>query len=368
MSLFSLKQLLLRKTEDESLRTLIKMVAEDVLADQVLESLEKMAIRKGVGSHANMAIRDFGVEMDPELEPAMIREALGHHASRYKAALAAGDKKMANDHAANFFKIMDLIHHVQPHSHGKLKADMVDIKPWERTHPSRSETFADRIAKDPEYAKDNPVTRGKKKAHQFVNDTVGFGFVPKGNDWSFLQNDPHGAYSDETSRHGHVGAYPMEHVKINGKYIPIEPVENLYDNKSSHPFDYHPIMSHYRESVKTRTPERDDQYRKEHAEYSASPHVESHLTHQQSLIESGAHENRGNEPGEPVHPTSKRIEIGKPTQAESAPVEPVSKPAPQPQTAAPQDKPKVITRKASASDKEKAKALLPSYLHDLLKD
>lgn len=354
MKLSSLRELMLRKTEDESVKTLIKVIADDVLVDQVFESLEKMALRRGAGSHANMAIRDFGTEMDPELEPTMIREALGHHASRYRAALNAGNQKMANDHASQFFKIMDLVHHVEPHSHGKLTSEMVDIKPWERSHPSRSETFADRIARDPEYAKDNPVTRGKKQPHQFVNDTVGFGFQPKGNDWSFLQNDPHRAYSDETSRHGHVGAYPMEHTKINGKYIPIEDVENLHDGNKNHPFDFHPIVSHYKESIKTRAPDRDIQYRKEHAAYSESPHIEKHLTHQQSLIDSGAMESRGASPGEPVHAQVKRSAPVSQSSSESS--------APAPKQATP------AAPKPSSLDIEKAKSILPAHLHDLLKD
>jgi hypothetical protein len=353
MKFNSFKELALRKTEDESLRMLIKMMADEVLADKIIESLEKMATRRGVGSHANMAIRDFGTEMDPELEPAMIREALGHHASRYRAALIAGDQKMANDHASNFFKIMDLVHHAEPHSHGKLQSDMIDLKPWERAHPSRSETFADRIARDPEYAKDNPVTRGNKQPHQFVNDTVGFGFQPKGNDWSFLQGEPHSAYSNETAIHGHVGAYPMEHTKINGRYIPIEDVENIHDGKKNHPFDHHPIMSHYKESIKTRAPERDAQYRSQHESYASSPHVEAHLKHQEDLHESGSHETRGLEPGQPVHPTAKYV-------APQASIE----------STAPIDKPssKVSAGQFSEADKEKAKKILPSHLHDLLKD
>lgn len=362
MNLASLKELMLRKTENDALQTLIKMVSEEVLADHVIESLKKMAIRRGVGSHANIAIRDFGVEMDPELEPAMMREALGHHASRYKASLAAGDQNMANKHASKFFKMLDLIHHAQPHSHGKLQAEVVDIKPWERTHSSRSDTFADRIARDPEYAKDNPVSRGKKKPHQFVNDTVGFSFQPKGNDWSFLQNDPHEAYQDETSKHGHVGSYPMEHTKINGKYIPIEDVKDIYDGRSSHPFDNHPILSHYGESVKTRNPERDAQYKNEHEAYMSSPHIEGHLNHQQALIDSGKHSSRGLEPGEQVHPTSRRVEVGKLQQKTP------QQQAPQQQTPPKQGQQKVVVRKAPTGDKENIKSQLPPHLRDLLKD
>jgi hypothetical protein len=362
MSFSSLKELLLRKTEDESLRTLIKMVAEDVLADQVIESLEKMAVHtKKVSKVANEALKDFATRMDPEHGPDLLREALGHHASRYKAALDTGDQKIANTHAASFFKIMDLVHHLQPHTHGKLQADLVDIKPWERTHPSRLETFADKIAHDPEYAKDNPVTRGKKKPHHYRIDTVGFSFQPKGGDWSFIQNDPHASYGDETTRHGHVGAYPMEHTKINGKYIPIENVENIYDGKSNHPFDSHPVLSHFDEPSNKRTNGiRDAEYATQRKQFERSG-LDSHDAHINDLKQSGAYESRGLKVGQQVHAGSKRLERQN-QEKEFKPAETVAASVPT------QERPKVITRKAPASDKEKAKALLPSYLHDLLKD
>ena len=364
MNFSSFKELLLRKTEDESLKTLIKVVDTNFLADQIIESLQKMANNRNAGVHANLAIRHFGTEMDPERESAMIREALGHHASRYKAALDAGDKTMANDHAAQFFKILNLVHKAEPHSHGKLQSETVALQPWVRTHPSYSETFAAKMARDPEYAKDNPVTRGKKSPHQYVNDPkAGYGFKPARKDWSFLQNEPHFSYADEIAKHGHVGAYPMEHTKINGKYIPIEDVENLHDGKKNHPFDYHPILEHYSESINDRAPERDAQYVKEYEQYMSSPHLETHLAHQENLMSSGAHESRGLKVGQPVHAGSKRLEPQK-QETESVPTTAAAA-APAP-SAVKQDQPKVITRKMS--DKEKAKAMLPPNLHDLLKD
>jgi hypothetical protein len=319
-TLASFRELLLRKTDDNDLRYLIKTAADEVIADHVLESLEKMATNKSAGSHANAAIRDLGSQMDPELEPAMIREALGHHASRYKAALQGENQGMANKHAEQFFKLLDMVHKLQPHSGGKLHADAVDIKPWERTHSSKSETFAQRIARDPEYAKDNPVTRGKKKPHQFVNDTEGFSFKPKGNDWSFLQGNPHEAYAGETLKTGHTGAYPMERTKINGKYIPIEDVSEIHDGNFNHPFDHHPIISHYNESSKSRSPERDSQYVSQRDAYMDSEHVGRHLQHQEDLHGSGQLEGRGRTFGAPVH--------GEKTPAPAQPVPAPAQPAP----------------------------------------
>lgn len=297
----SFRELMLRKTDDSEMRSIIKMIPDEIIADRVIEALQKMASNRSAGSHANASVLDFGSDMDPELEPAMIREALGHHASRYKAALNSNNNAVANKHAEQFFNILNLVHKAQPHSGGKLQADIVDPKPWERTHPSKSETFAERIARDPEYAKDNPVTRGNKKPHQFVNDTEGLSVKPKGNDWSFLRNAPHASYANETSKTGHSGAYPMEHTKINGKYIPIEDVESLHDGRSSHPFDKHPILSHYSESSKNRSPEKDQQYISDRNNYMDSEHIASHLGHQEDLHTKGKLENRGLAVGEPVH-------------------------------------------------------------------
>ena len=360
----SFKELLLRKTDNESLRTLIKMAAEEVLVDQLLESLEKLEKTKSKGSHANKAVRDFGTEMNPSVEPSLIREALGHHASRYKAALSSGDKKTANDHASQFFNILEMAHLAQPHSEGKLQVDSVSIKPWERTHPSNMETFAEKMARDPEYAKNNPVTRGKKQPHQYVNDTVGFSFQPKGNDWSFLQNDPHDSYyKRETKKHGHIGSYPMEHTKINGKYLPIEDVENIYDGKKNHPMDHHPILSHYTEPNDERTPEREQQYLDQRQAYhNSSPHLRAHLLHQKDLKISGEHESRGLQPGPAVHAGSRREEIVPSASKGSALPEHLS------QLAKPAAESPVVVRrpKAEPAAAEDAKSKLPSHLHDLL--
>jgi hypothetical protein len=303
-NLSSFRELLLRKTDDENLRALIKMCAEDVIADRIIESLEKMARHdKSDGkSIVNDTIRKFGDEMDPDREPAMIREALGHHASRYKAALESGNQSLANKHAKQFFKTLYLVDRAQPHCHGKLHSDIVCPRPWEQNLPSKSETFAERIARDPEYAaKNNPVASGGKKPNGFVNGTDGLRYSIKGSDWSFLQGPPHPHYANETAKTGHTGAYPMENTKINGKYIPIEPVENIYDGKFNHPFDHHPIMSHFADAASHRTPERDAQFAKELADYYNSEHMYAHAQHQEDLMNSGQFEQRGSRKGDPVH-------------------------------------------------------------------
>ena len=123
MKLSSFRELLLRKSTSEDLGTLVKFMKDEVLADMVIESLEKMARIASKGSTANFPMRDFATEMDPELEPAMIHDALSHHASRYKQALKEGRNDLANQHAGQLLKIMNLADKVQKHTDGKLHVE-----------------------------------------------------------------------------------------------------------------------------------------------------------------------------------------------------------------------------------------------------
>ena len=82
MKLKGFKELLAKKTDDPFLLNTLEYIQDDQLLVHVVESLEKMARSKHRGDAANLALRDFGVEMDPEHEPNMIHDALSHHASR----------------------------------------------------------------------------------------------------------------------------------------------------------------------------------------------------------------------------------------------------------------------------------------------
>jgi hypothetical protein len=228
MRLESFRELLVKKSQDVSLQNIVRFMHDDVLAEFIIESLEKMARSSHKGDAANFAIRDFGTEMDPAHEPSMIHDALSHHVSHYKSALNNGNQGLANQHAKQVFRIMDLADQAQKHSHGKLQVDAVPPQPWERN--AKAETFGDRIAKlktaqengeplsekEQKWISDNPVTRGDKKPDQFITDTKSWRH--RGNDFTFLQQAPHQSYSAEIRRHGHDNAYPMEHIKINGKY------------------------------------------------------------------------------------------------------------------------------------------------------
>jgi hypothetical protein len=298
MSLTSLRELLIKKAGDSSVQNLIFMMKEDVLTDMVLESLQKMADSKHKGDSANVPIRDFGVEMDPETEPHMMHDALSHHASRYKAAVNAGRQDLANAHAKQIFRLVDLAHKTEKHSKGKLSIDAVPVQPWERQSNLKTLT-----------ADSKPVQNGNRKIGDFVTNTKGWGY--RGSDYSFLQGTPHESYGNEIRKHGHNKAYPLEHMRVNGKYLDIQdvPGDELKGYKD-HPFDNHPIMKHFEEPASKRSPEADAQYRKEHEEYQTSPHMDEYFSNLEAR-DPASMENRGKSPSAPVHKDIEGIDVSK---------------------------------------------------------
>jgi hypothetical protein len=291
MKLDSFRELLIKKTRDSSLENLISFVHDEVLADIVLESLEKMARAKHKGDAANVPIRDFGVEMDPELEPEMLRGALGHHISHYKAALRDGRKDLANDHARQVFRLVDMADQAQKHSQGKLHVEAVSPHPWERNAKARQFT-----------AEDKPVLAGNKKPGQFVTDTKGWRH--RGSDYGFLQQAPHESYSNEVRKHGHNKAYPLEQIRVNGKYVDVKdvPTQDL-KGYEEHEFDKHPIMNHFEKPTSQRSPEDDTRWRTEHEAYQSSPHIDKHFEKQAAseAADPEAHAKSGSAPSMPVH-------------------------------------------------------------------
>ena len=125
MKLDNFKELLAKKASgNENLQLLIKYMKEDMLAEHVIESLSKMA-EIDQGRSSNDAVIHFGSRMEPDMEADMIYDALSHHASHYKAALNAGNEKLADSHMKKLFNIMYLARKFKDkytdHSGGKLK-------------------------------------------------------------------------------------------------------------------------------------------------------------------------------------------------------------------------------------------------------
>lgn len=284
MKIEGFKELLLKKAdENPNLQLLIKYMRDEYLIDHVSESLEKMAAiysRK----NPNAAIMHMGTHMDPETEGDMIYDALSHHASHYKAALKNNKDNIADSHMKKIFQIMHMTDKMtrdglNDHSHGKLKVEAVDPKPWERAG----------------------YTKKNEKTGKFSTDTKGWG--RHGSDYSWLRDKPHDSYDKETDIHGHKDAYPLEHIKVNGRYIDIDDVDHTGKHES-HPFDHHPIMEHYKAAPGTdpnkhHTEEKHAKYLEAHDAYHDSEHMENYWN---KVDERGdKHYNRGADPSESPH-------------------------------------------------------------------
>ena len=315
MKLSSFRELLLRKSTSDDLGTLVKFMKDEVLADMVLESLEKMARIASKGSAANLPMRDFATEMDPELEPAMIHDALSHHASRYKQALNSDRKDLANQHAGQFYKIMNMADKVQKHTDGKLHVEAPSPHAWERNAKPAQYTKEHALAYEKalkdgkkdlnlDEKKGEMIHSQKRNIGDFVTDTKGWNH--RGQDYSFLQQAPHPSYAREINNTGHTQAYPMEQVRINGKHLHID--DNLPEtsmNGEPHPFDKHPIMDHFDTPAAKRTPEDDASYLKDREHFMSHPSspINSYFDKHEKLeaADPESYSKRGSVPSAPVH-------------------------------------------------------------------
>ena len=328
MKLDSFREFLVKKSQDVSLQNLVKFMKDDLLAELVVESLEKMARASHKGDSANFAIRDFSTDMDPSHEPNMIHDALSHHVSNYKAALDSGNKGVANQHAKQVFRIMDMADQAQKHSHGKLQVEAVSPHAWERN------------GKTNQYGpEDDKVKDGSYKPGEFKTKTKGWRY--RGNDYGFLQQAPHESYSPEIRRHGHNNAYPMEHMKVNGKYVDVEKVD-APTSYQPHPFDSHPVMQHFEEPAGSRTPERDKEYVAQRRNFAESPALDKYFSSQEARERANpdAAKNRGNTRAMPVHKQVDSLDISKqPAQAAA----PAAKKAPVASAMTPEERAKAIS-------------------------
>ena len=266
MKLDSFKQILLKKASgNKELEKLIKNTNDNFFSERILEILEKMAEDKKRTKLSNDIVKYFGDHsLDETGDMAnMIHDALSHHASHYKAALKNNDKALASKHMKDIHDIMHFSRKlsrdgVYDHSRNKLNIEAVDPKPWERSFYS-----------------------DKKADGTFVTDTKGWS--RNGGDYSYMQGKPHEHYSKETDSHGHKGAYPLEEIKVNGKYLHIEDVNpNKYE---SHEFDHHPILKNrtYNLPQKSLTEDTVKNYLKDVSDYETSHHMDKYYDRHEKL-------------------------------------------------------------------------------------
>ena len=292
MKLDNFKEILLRKSADnQDLQLLIKYIKDDFLVDHIVESLEKMAIADA-NRKTNAAVKHFGSNVDEHIEGEMIHDQLGHHASHYKAALKAGDKRTADKHMRKIFNTMYAVHKLtrdgkENHTGNQLNVDAIDPKPWEESKKANTASDTNGWKQD----RDN-YDYMREAPHPGRSDqTKGDGSVKK-----YKKN----RYLSEIKAHGHNKSYPLEEIKINGKHIHLEDIEHK-GNFQPHPFDSHPIIEHARTPSNEHSDAAHAKYLKEHNAFHGEGGGADQYWNMVDTRDPQEHAARGSKKSNPVH-------------------------------------------------------------------
>ena len=146
MELKSFRELLLKKAaNDPTLQTLIDVMKDELIAEKVIESLEKMARpQASMGRSANAAITAYGNQMKNK-DVEMMRDALAHHINHYRSALKNGKREIADQHLNKIVPLMHLAARAGAHSGGQLGLDYTPLEPWETNYTSTERCYRHRV-------------------------------------------------------------------------------------------------------------------------------------------------------------------------------------------------------------------------------
>lgn len=243
MELKSFRELLLKKADgDPTLQTIIDVMKDDLIANKVIESLEKMARpQASMGRSANAAVTAFGNQMKNK-DVEMMRDALSHHVSHYKSALKNGQREIADKHLNQIIPLMHLAGKASAHSNGQLGLDYIPLEPWETNY-----TTPERIKEGSERGVPGKLKEGTKGLRRRLNSTPREKNPRSVPDYRYLEMQPHEEHAD-VKRSPHKGGYPWEEVQI-GNPAKIDAKEaylhindpGKQDDYVPHPFDEHPI-------------------------------------------------------------------------------------------------------------------------------
>jgi len=195
------------------------------LEDCIVESLEKMAVKRPNDALAHWA------DSSSDLEGDMLRDALSHHISHYKAALESNNRQLADDHLKRVYHLADLASKANNSPMKKISFKAVSPNAWEMNY-SGAEQRLDQ--------------HGQKKR---VNNAEGWGRRTGKSglfsNYRFLEMSPHPAYAEISGKGklgGHTGQYPFEEMQVNGKYVHVDHDLKSPGSYVEHPFDNHPIF------------------------------------------------------------------------------------------------------------------------------
>lgn len=268
MELKSFRELLLKKAgDDPTLQTLINVMKDDLIAEKVIESLEKMARpQASMGRSANAAITAFGNQLKNK-DVEMMRDALAHHINHYRSALKHGKRDIADQHLNKIIPMMHLAARAGSHSGGQLGLDYVPLEPWETNYTTTE--------RRPETGKLKEGTKGLRRRLNSVSRDKNPRSVP---DYRYLEMAPHEEHAD-TKKSQHKGGYPFEEIqlgnpaKIDAKeaYLHLHDI-GPQDEFVPHPFDEHPVHGYAEEKQDSLSPEHMNEFAQKMSDWHGSEH------------------------------------------------------------------------------------------------
>ena len=273
MELKGFRELLLKKleiTENSYLQDFVRYAKDDLIAERVLESLEKMAQPSAaMGRGANSALTAYGGQLT-KTDIEQLKDALAHHISHYRGALKAGNRDAADKHLNKIIPLMHTIGRVSKHSGGKLALDYRSTTPWESNYTT--------LERHPHNNKLKEGTKDLGRRPKKTREGSSRG-VP---DYRYLEMPPHAGHADTGGLSLPESGYPFEEIQVGspadidaGKaWLPIEDVGDVKEFKP-HPFDSHPVHQHADDPEHERSPEVKEKFAQDLAGWKNSePHKE----------------------------------------------------------------------------------------------
>lgn len=238
MNLNSFRELLLKKADGHT-KDLFSVIGDNLLADLVLESLEKAKKHKNAGKKTN-SMTTVWSKLSSAKDAHMLRDALGHHVSHYQAARKAeeeakskGMSLAAEDHANKANKHLKQVMHLSHLAHktsgnGTMTFNAIPTHSWEK----------------------NEVGNNNRKGWAKSYSDAASG------KYRYLEGTPHASDianpKTKVKLKGNHGAYPFEKMQIgvvhpvsgeiNNKFIHIDHDVKSDGKYAEHEFDNHPLM------------------------------------------------------------------------------------------------------------------------------
>ena len=222
---------------------------------------------------------------------------------------------LADDHMKQFFKTMHLANRVQATNFkGKNPAtgEEHDISGEDlvKLHAARPQPW--------EYSKYKQADGwGRSTSRRTLGNKPATGF-------DFLRDTAHKAHADQLKAHADhpdhagvdfTGAYPIENIKLNGKYVAVDKVDPA-DEYVPHEFDSHPVMKTHTKKAEAYSDEEHAGFTKALEDWHEGIHNEGSAPHKyltwRSKMGTDAYEKRGESKADSVHaPVKEPLDLDK---------------------------------------------------------